>query len=1117
MNRSTTTPSMGETKGRIALVLLLLAMVFIVSLLALPWVLHRPSVRGALLQEFEQRTGHELSVEAWHVRIFPSIGLELLQAQVRDPTSATPLFVADRLEIALQWLPLLEGRVVGKDLIIDRPHVTVRRSTNGTWSLGGGRRESSSGDSAPSFALLQAVRNLLVVDGLVTIIDEAGLTPRVPVQIMLTQGTLSGEMMGRHARLQISGEIPQERDRAAFTWEGSLTQTHDGGGTQAEGDLRLHHINVRQLISSWANPDQVSDGLAGSAHLTAHLRWSPGTEGYDLIADEWKAELSDISMQGTATVIGLGTEHPHFSSTLSAPPVTLARVLSQTPSAWISTKLRSQLAEHGVDGLITLQSMSLSGEAASGSRPNISGAVEIRNGRFTLDPQYPSIEALSGRIAYDAGQMRITGLRAQLGPVRLTGEDLVISQWPSDPHIDVKILGTAPVAGLLETVRHIDHLPLLRDMLAQVEQATGDVEMVAHVMGQPAGGTPLALVDVDLTLHHVGFRSALFSVPVHQVQARINAKPTVVAVEHLDGWLGPARFEARGAVTLVEGKAYTDVKLNMNADASDVRSLFAESPDGGFRPEMDGTIRMQAAMTGPIGEPRFKGKVDLQTAALRIPNRLTKPLHAPAALEFDGRLPGGNRLVVRHLDVHFPPIKIVGDGTMNLDGAMDFTANVSSGAVSVSRLPKGVALGPIRAGTLDAAMHMEGQVKDRASWRTSGEVRFDRGTITVEGLQEPIQDAFVTLRFDQDKIQIPRMAFRVGASDLRVSGSIAHWADSPKARLVVESSQIDVAAFSPSRQHSSRSVRDRSSGKNWWSDGTLEAFLFADHVYYKKFLLTDLSSRFVWDHGLLTVERISGDTNEGHVAGQVKVRATGRGIEQARSTFRASGIPVDRLLALIQEKPTLTGWLTTSGKLQAEFERAGFAPGAVTSRQPIQILVEDGRIYHVPVISTLLSVMNLPAVLQGQVNLDQDGLPLDRLKLVFSINNGVIHAKEFLLDSPILKISGTGRYDILADEFDMVLATSPLGSYSAMLKRIPLFGQLLAGDRQGFDTAVFELKGSVHQPELRYLPTESLMTGVKGTAQLAFDILVNAITLPQTAFSMVEEGIVGGGGEDEDF
>jgi hypothetical protein len=394
-------------------------------------------------------------------------------------------------------------------------------------------------------------------------------------------------------------------------------------------------------------------------------------------------------------------------------------------------------------------------------------------------------------------------------------------------------------------------------------------------------------------------------------------------------------------------------------------------------------------------------------------------------------------------------------------------------------------------------------------------MRFDRGTVVVEALQEPIQEAFVTLNFDQDRIQIPRMAFHVGASDLRISGSIAHWADAPKARLVVESSQIDVAAFSPSSRTQPRSMRNRPAGPAWWSEGALEAFVFADHVYYKKFLVTDLSSRVAWNQGLLTVERISGDTNDGHVAGQVKIRAAGRRIEQARSTFRASGIPVERVLSLVQEKPVLSGWLTTSGKLQAEVERAGFAVGAVASRRPIQIVVEDGRIYNVPVISTLLSVMNLPALLQGQVDLEKDGLPLDRLKVVFSINNGVINAKEFLLDSPILKISGTGRYDILADDFDMVLATSPLGSYSTMLKRIPLFGYLLAGDRQGFDTAVFELKGPANHPELRYLPTESLMTGVKGTAQLAFDILVNAITLPQKAYSIVEESITGS--EDEEF
>ena len=1100
---------------RITLLLLLPGLLFIGVLLALPWVLNRPAIAESLTREFEQRTGLRLSVDAWHVGLFPSITVTMQQAQIREPSATAPLFAADRLQIVLQWLPILEGRVVGKDVIIDRPRVTVRRTGDGTWVLVGESHTAASDDAAEPLSLLQSVRNVLVVDGMVTLIDEAGGLPRVPFHIVVAQGTLSTEMLGRHAKLHISGTIPQEQDPAAFAWAGSLTQSPEGRGLQAEGDLRLHHIDVRHILSSWSASDPLSDGLAGPAELTAHLRWSAGQVEDEVIADEWRVKLGDIALQGSAAVLGLGSAHPTFSAALSAAPVTIVEVLNHIPSAWMSAPLRKQFAEYAIDGLMTIPSMSLSGSLTAGVRPTISGQLHIREGHVTVAPQYPPLEALSASIAYDAALVTVKDLHAQWGPVRLVAKEVLVTDWMAHPHVDTNISASAPAAAILDIVRRIDDLSHLQDMLAQVEQVTGDLELVAHVTGQPAGGKPLTLVGADLMLHRGGFRSASLPHPVRQVEARIHATPALAVIEQLNGWLGPASMHAHGAVNWSGGKTYSNVQIEMSADASDLRALFGKDDDAGVYPDMEGPIRLHAALTGPIEASRLKGRVDLQQAAIRIPNRFTKPLGAPAVLEFDSRLADDHRLVVPRLSLQFSPIKIIGDGSLDLTGDMEFKANVSSGTVSVDKLPQGVELGPIRAGTFGAALHMEGRMKDRASWRTSGQVRFDRGTVVVVGLQEPIQKAYVTLQFDQDRIQIPRMTFHVGASDLRISGSVSQWTESPRVRLVIESSQIDVAAFIPPGRREPRMPQHRSRGNAWWSDITLNAFLFADHVYYKKFLLTDLCTKIAWDHGQLSVERISGDTSEGHVAGQVKVRASGRRIEQARSVFRASGIPIDRVLSLVQEKPVLSGWLTTSGKLQGEFERAGLTAGSLTSRQPIQILIEDGRIHQLPVLSTLLSVMNLPAVLQGQVNFDKDGLPLNRLKLVFSLTNGAMNVKELLLDSPVLKVSGTGRYDMVADEFDMVLATSPLGSYSAMLKRIPLFGYLLAGDRQGFDTAVFELKGSANRPNLRYLPRESLMTGVQGTAQLAFDILVNAITLPQKAYSMVDEGI--SGGEEEDL
>lgn len=1110
----TVVPSSRARIGRLlGRVLLMLAILCVCALLVMPWLVNRPGVMAAFLQEFEERTGHRLSIEESAVHIFPTPGLTLTGPRLYDSPSTVPLVFAERLEIALQWVPLLEGRIVAKDLVIDHPQVTVHRWPDGNWSLNKEPSSAAPSDTTRSFGLLHVVQNLLVVQGTVTVVDES-VPAATPLHLIVTQGALSSEMMGRRAKLYLSGELPQEGWRATFLWQGAITHNDEGGEIQAEGDVRLYQINLRHVLSYWNGVGRITDGFSEPAQLTAHLRWMPAAAGFDLFVDEMRAELADVSMQGAGSVLGIGTAQARFSSTLSTSSVTAARLLNELPSAWISNSLRAQFTDHAVEGVITLQSLSVDGDLGPGSRPRINGLLTVRNGRFTLGSQYPPVESLFVNMAYDANQLRLTEVRAQCGPIRLTGQDLLVTQWLTDPHIDVQIKGTAPVAGLVEAARRLEEFPVLRDLVTQLEEPTGDVELIAHVMGRPLSGKPVALVDADFRLQRGGGRNAILLVPVRQVEAHITVTPTVVAIKQAEGWLGPATFQSHGEVTMVEGKAYSNMTLAMSMDASELQSWWVEQAEHAFIPEMEGTIRLRAAVTGVVGHPTIKGRMDLGQAGFRAQHWLTKPPKAPAAIDFEGHLSRDNRLMIRHVGIGFPPITITGSGSIDLDGEREFSAHVSSGKIAVSKLPKGIVLGAVRAGILEATLDMKGRMKDRGSWRTSGHIRFDEGTIHVEDFKEPVRDAFVTLRFDQDRIHIPRLAFHMGASDLRISGSIAHWADHPMARLVVESSQIDLDAFSSSRPSSSQPVPDGSSNR-LLTDATVSAFLFADYVYYKKFLLTDLSTKITWDHGLLTVERISGDTNEGQLAGQVKIRTKNGQIEQARSTFRASGFPVERVLSPFQAKPVLTGWLTTSGKIQAEFERGVLQPAALTSRQPLQILVQNGRVHHVPVLSTLLSLLNLPAMLEGEVNLEEEGLPFDRLKLAGSIDNGIVHAKQFLLDSPVLKISGTGRYDILADEFDMVLAISPLGSYSAILKRIPLFGQLLSGDRQGFDTAVFELRGSANNPQLRYLPEESLVTGVRGTAQLAFDILVNAITLPQKAFTIVDDEMTGK--EEEEF
>jgi len=135
-------------------------------------------------------------------------------------------------------------------------------------------------------------------------------------------------------------------------------------------------------------------------------------------------------------------------------------------------------------------------------------------------------------------------------------------------------------------------------------------------------------------------------------------------------------------------------------------------------------------------------------------------------------------------------------------------------------------------------------------------------------------------------------------------------------------------------------------------------------------------------------------------------------------------------------------------------------------------------------------------LLQGKVDLEKDGLPYNKITATMVARNGLFETENLIIDSPIVKMTAAGSYDVSTDQIDMVWAVSPFGSYSQFINTIPLFGRIFAGERKGLATALFSVKGSIEDPEVTYLPMQSFTTGVTGLAQLAFDVLKNTVMLP---------------------
>ncbi len=162
----------------------------------------------------------------------------------------------------------------------------------------------------------------------------------------------------------------------------------------------------------------------------------------------------------------------------------------------------------------------------------------------------------------------------------------------------------------------------------------------------------------------------------------------------------------------------------------------------------------------------------------------------------------------------------------------------------------------------------------------------------------------------------------------------------------------------------------------------------------------------------------------------------------------------------------------------------------------MQFRLDKGRVLHGTVLPKVLKVLNLPALLKGKVDLDHDGIPFDSVSATVAVHDGVLDSRDIVFDSPLVKITGAGTLDTAADELDLALAVSPLGAYSDLIGKIPLFGTLLAGDRPGLSTALFEVKGPRTDPDVRYLPIESIAKGLTGYPRLAIDVLTNVLTLP---------------------
>ncbi|HSC56802.1 MAG TPA: AsmA-like C-terminal domain-containing protein, partial [Nitrospira sp.] len=599
----------------------------------------------------------------------------------------------------------------------------------------------------------------------------------------------------------------------------------------------------------------------------------------------------------------------------------------------------------------------------------------------------------------------------------------------------------------------------------------------------------------------LSFRASGLPLRVHQLNGRVEIVPGRVEIERLHWRLGGVPVEVSGRINLAKTPRFDDVELLVDVEAGEIAAQVTGGRDGAFQADPSGRIRLRTTLSGPLTAPRIAGRLDLQDVELRT-HDLHKRAGTPTAVEFSARLSPTKVLAVHNLEVIVPPARMTARGSAHLAHHPSFTGTIRLEPTAVGKLPPGLALGPVTAGTISAKMHIRGAGQDWTAWSIGGWIKVGGGTVNLSQLKYPLRDVAIDLAFDNNNLRIAQAEFNAGDSSVRASGTITQWQDAPRLQLELRSPNLnfDLLSANAPAQHQD-SVNESPS---WLRAATITASVKIERAQYQQLELTDLTGRVLATDGLLRLDGVTAHTKEGAFTGQF----TGRwpqGIAPTIEGFlKVTGVPVGDVLGLVGEQNRLNGRLSVDGGMRAE-EAGPNIQKSLTSLTDVRVRIEDGRIYHSPMLVRMLKLVNLPALVGDDVDMDRNGIPFRRLSGLFVVDQGFVKVKELYLDGPLLKISGAGSYDAVADRLDLAMAMNPLHSYSTFLGKIPLIGRLLAGKREGIGATLYEVTGPLKDPNVEILPVESLGGGVSGFARLAYDILVNAAKLPADLLTTPEE------------
>jgi hypothetical protein len=1069
-------------------------------------------VKEFFLQQLEQSLGRKIDVHRIKLVLFPSIRLELTQVAIHDRNSDDVLLSAKKLDLVLRFLPLLRKQVVGKRLLIEEPAFTIRRDRNGHWNLfdqvvhGGGADQ----DAIQAISRIFRIREATLLNGKVRIIDDARPDGTRSITLESVEASLVVRAEKGQADVRVSAGHAGETGLSSISLSGAISvaqrptlaiDVSPGSpvSLQFDGTLEATTLNLREL-GDFFGPRPVPDQLQGTVNVRSHVRAVPGVAGYDVVLSDLSVNLQQVKLTGQASLSGVLTPQPTFAVTFAASPIRLSQLLTTVPAQWVHSRLPAIIQDREIDGMVEVVSATATGSSIAGQQLSLTGEFRVKQGQGLIGQSRVPAKDLTAVVSVEAGRLKVSNLSGLYGAIQMSESKALVSFLEAGPWIEWDITGTMTAADLVQYLAKTVKSEQLSRLLAASRDVEGDAVPTFRMVGplnQPGGVT---FAGGEIIIRQVGLTHPSLPERLTAVQGRFVLSEGGTMFDGVTGRLGDINVQISGGITGGHASAFQDFLIRVKGDAGHMTKLLSSQaiPPGAI----DGLVNGAVVLTGPTLSPSVRGEVELTESIVSFPGWVEKPIGAEASVGFYGTILQESGVLLDRIELIVPPIRLPVKGKIQLGERFSIDAAISTSTLSLSRVPEWIAKGGFEAGNVELSLDMKGKGPDWRAWKTTGWLALTNGLMHVKGTEGPIEDLYLRAHFVKNGADIKRLSFHLLDSDVTMEGTIRNWATKPTISAKIESNQMDLDLLIPKGERSP--IREFL--ETLAATSKVQATASMARGHYKHLKFGSLSARIIIQDGMLDLDRVSGQSTNGEVAGRIVVQLPPKHPADAELSVRATGLMVEDVLKFFGPKGgVITGEARVAGTIRGHGKNPhGLYP---TLEGKMEVLLENGRIFKSPerAVWKIISILNLPAVLQGKVDLEKDGLPYNKISATVTARNGLFETENLIIDSPIVKITAAGNYDLPTDQIEMVWAVSPFGSYAQFLKTIPLFGRLFAGDRKGLATAMFSVKGSIGDPEVTYLPMKSFATGVTGLAQLAFDILKNTVMLPIDLMTPEEE------------